>query len=476
MKKTIKYLIRTGVLALIISACQTPESLQKTVDRSVPDVYTDSGDTINSADILRDEFFADPYLQALIDSALANNQELQITLMEIQIANFEVGARQGEILPSLGIGAGAGLEKTARYTPLGANEATTDIKPGTEMPDPVPDLFVGAFASWEVDIWSKLRNSKKAAFNRYLSSIEGQNFMVTNLVSEIANTYYELLALDSQLELVRRNIEIQTNALNTARLQKASARATELAVKRFEAQLLKTKSIEYDLRQQIIETENQINFLVGRFPQPVERNPSPFLDLDLFEVQAGIPVQLLENRPDIRGAEMRLMAAQLDVKSAKAAFYPTLDINAAIGLNAYQPDLLLKTPESMLFSLAGDLAAPLINRKAIQAAFQSANARQVQSVYDYEQTLLKAYIEVFNQLAKLENLDQSYALLSEQVEALNESIDISNTLFKSARADYMEVLLTQRDALESTFELIETKKRQLNARINMYRALGGGWK
>jgi outer membrane protein TolC len=130
----------------------------------------------------------------------------------------------------------------------------------------------------------------------------------------------------------------------------------------------------------------------------------------------------------------------------------------------------------MLFSLAGNLAAPLINRKAIEAAFQSSNARQVQAVYAYEQTLLTAYIEVANQLSNLENLDQSYDLLSDQVDALTESIDISNDLFRSARADYMEVLLTQRDALESTFDLIETKKRQLNARINMYRSLGGGWK
>ncbi|MFT7241256.1 MAG: multidrug efflux system outer membrane protein [Cryomorphaceae bacterium] len=476
MKKMIKYLMRVGVLALAFSSCQTPDSLQRTVDKTVPDVYQDSGDTTNTANVIRTDFFTDPYLQALIDTALQHNQELQITLMEIQIGSFEVNARKGEYLPSVGLGAGAGLDKTARYTPLGANEATTDIRPGTEMPDPVPDYFVGAFASWEVDIWHKLRNAKKAAFSRYLSSVEGQNFMVTNLVAEIANTYYELLALDSQLEIVRRNIAIQSNALSTVRLQKQSARATELAVRRFEAQVLKTKSMEFELKQRIIETENQINFLLGRFPQRVARNPSPFLDLDLFDLQAGIPIQLLENRPDIRGAELRMEATHLDVKSAKAQFYPTLDITAAIGLNAFQPDLFLKTPESMLFSLAGNLAAPLINRKAIEAAFQSSNARQVQAVYAYEQTLLTAYIEVANQLSNLENLDQSYDLLSDQVDALTESIDISNDLFRSARADYMEVLLTQRDALESTFDLIETKKRQLNARINMYRSLGGGWK
>ena len=221
--------------------------------------------------------------------------------------------------------------------------------------------------------------------------------------------------------------------------------------------------------------ENNINFLVGRFPQRVERDPSVFENWSPDTVQSGVPSQLLENRPDIRQAEMQLEASKLDVKVARANFYPTLDLSAAIGLQAFNPSYLPTTPESMLYSLAGELTAPLINRNAIQATYNSANAKKVQAVYNYERTILNAYIEVVNQLAKIDNLEKSYELKAQQVEALTRSINISNDLFRSARADYMEVLLTQRDALESRFELVETKMKQMNAFVNMYQALGGGW-
>ncbi|MNR04754.1 Outer membrane protein OprM precursor [compost metagenome] len=190
---------------------------------------------------------------------------------------------------------------------------------------------------------------------------------------------------------------------------------------------------------------------------------------------AGVPSQLLENRPDIKKAEMDLVAAKLDVKVAKAKFYPSLGISAGIGYEAFNTKYLLTSPESLMYSLAGDLVAPLINRNAIKASYITANAKQIQAVYNYERTLVNAYIEVANQLSKIKNTEQSYNLKSKQVQALNESIKISNDLFSSARADYMEVLLTQKDALESKFELIETKKQQLSAFVNIYKALGGGW-
>jgi outer membrane protein TolC len=208
----------------------------------------------------------------------------------------------------------------------------------------------------------------------------------------------------------------------------------------------------------------------------VDRSAQNFSELVPKTVKAGIPSQLLENRPDIQQAELELAAARLDVSVAKANFYPSLDISAGVGLQAFNPSFLVKTPESMLYSLAGDLAAPLVNRNAIKATYYSANAKQIQAIYDYERTVLNAYIEVANQLSNINNLEKSYALKAQQVQALNESIEISNNLFRSARADYMEVLMTQRDALESKFELIETKKQQMNAMVNIYQALGGGWK
>ena len=300
--------------------------------------------------------------------------------------------------------------------------------------------------------------------------------MVTNLIAEIANSYYELIALDNQLEILKANIEIQKNALEIVKLQKIAAKVTELAVKKFEAEVLKNQSHVNYLMQQITIVENRINFLVGRFPQPVARNSTGFIDFSISEIQAGIPSQLLQNRTDIKKAENELIASKLDVQVARAEFFPSFMITSGIGFNAFNPKFLLKTPESMLINLAGDMVAPLINRNALKANFYTANSKQIQAIFNYERSVLNAYIEVYNGISNLENLKISFENKQNQVQTLIESVDISTTLFKSARADYMEVLMTQRDALDSKFELIEIKKQQLNAVVNLYKALGGGWR
>ncbi|RYZ40010.1 MAG: TolC family protein, partial [Sphingobacteriales bacterium] len=247
-------------------------------------------------------------------------------------------------------------------------------------------------------------------------------------------------------------------------------------VQKFQAEVLGSQSLEFDIMQQIKEAENKINFLLARFPQEIPRDKGNFLALLPRPVQSGIPSQLLANRPDIQQAELELAAAKLDVMVARAEFYPSFNISATVGLQAFNPSYLVKLPESLLFSLIGELAGPLINRNAIKAEYSKASAQQLQSLYNYERTVLNAYLEVSTQLSKIDNLGKSYALKSQQVDALTRSIDISSDLFKSARADYLEVLMTQRDALESKLELIETQKEKLNAVVSVYRDLGGGWR
>lgn len=415
-------------------------------------------------------FFTDPHLRSLIDTALENNQELNIRLQEIIIANSEIMSRRGEYLPKLGVGGRAGIEKIGRYTSQGASDEANGV------PNPLQDYGFGFSASWEVDIWKKLRNAAKAAAYRYLASIEGKNFAVTRLVAELANSYYELVALDSQLKVLKRNIGIQQDALAVVRYQKQAARVTQLAVQRFEAEVLKNRSRLFDLQQRIIQTENRINFLVGRFPQPVERSSQDFTDLVPPVMNGGVPSQLLENRPDVKQAELALEAAKLDVKVAKKRFYPSLNIDADVGYEAFNVKHLVSTPASLVYGVAGSLTAPLLNRKAIKAQYLSANAKQLQAVYNYERTLLHAFTEVVNQLAMIKNLEQSYKLESQQVDLLTDAIEVSNVLFRSARADYMEVLLTRRDALRSQMELIDTRLRQMQATVNIYQALGGGWR
>lgn len=448
----------------------------KTTNINLPKNYKTVSDSTNISTLLWRDFFKDNYLNTLIDTALENNQEMNRMIQEINISSYEVRAKKGEYLPFVSLNANSGVDKVARYTNIGAMEANTQIKPGTDMPDPLPNHMLAAQASWEVDIWRKLRNAKKSAVKKYLATIEGKNFFTTTLIAEVANSYYELLALDYQLQITENNIDLQRNALNVVKQQKEATRVTELGVKKFEAEVLKTQSKLYAIQQQITETENHINFLLGRYPQPIARGRLNINSLTTQTLPVGLPEQLLQNRPDVKKAELELQAAKIDIQVAKANFYPSLRLNASLGYQAFNPAYLLRSPESMLYTIAGDIMAPLINRNAIKATYLSANAKQIQALYNYQRTVLNAFIEVANQVAKINNLNKSYDLQSQQVQALSQSTAISGELFKSARADYMEVLMTQRDALESKYELIETKKQQLNAMVSIYQALGGGWK
>lgn len=474
--RTIRNGIGIGIMvfATTFSSCVEPIHF-KTENKATPSAYKSSSDTTNLAHIKWREFFTDSNLTSLIDLALTNNQELNIVLQEINIAKNEIRGRKGAYLPSVEGGVEAGFEKVGKYTSQGASDDHNDITEGKKVPVVLPNYLVGVNMAWEVDIWKKLRNSKSAAVSRYLGTVEGKNFTVTSLIAEIANSYYELMALDNQLENLKINIALYQNSLQIVKLEKESARVTELAVRRFEAEVLKNQSRLYQINQEIIETENRINFLVGRFPQHIPRNSQAFSSIAFDSLHVGIPVQLLSNRPDVRQAEKQLAATKLDVMATRANFYPSLMIRAGLGFQAFNPSYLMQTPESLLSMLTGSLIAPIINRNAIKAEYYSANSRQIQAVYNYERSILNAHIEVSNQLAYQGNLTKSYELKAKQVDALTQSIDISTTLFRSARADYMEVLLTQRDALESKFELIEIRKRQLHTRVNMYKALGGGW-
>lgn len=468
------YIIIGLCLIVMATSCKIPQLAKSPEMKQQPATFPMQRDTVNTGFVSWRNFFTDPHLVSLIDTALQNNQELAITLQEIEMARNDIGVRQSLLRPKVEAGGGLGIEKVGRYTSQGAGDASTDITPGKAVPDWLGDFRGAAVASWEIDIWKKLRNAKQAAVDRYLATIEGKNFLATNLIGEIAAAYYELLALDDQLNIIRQNINVQTNALEIVKAQKLSGAATDLAVKKFEAEVLSTKAMEKDVMQQIQSKENELNMLTGRYPQPIERSTEGILKTAPLNVSAGIPSQLLSNRPDIKQAELSLAAAKLDVNVAKAEFYPSFNINAGLGLQAFNPAYLVKFPESMLTSLAGEIAGPLINKAAIKAEYANANARQIQALYAYEKNILKAYTEVSTEMSNLNYYNEMYQLKSKETDTLIASVNIANDLFRSARADYLEVLLTQRDALESKLELTEIRLKSCITATKMYRALGGG--
>jgi NodT family efflux transporter outer membrane factor (OMF) lipoprotein len=334
---------------------------------------------------------------------------------------------------------------------------------------------VGFQSSWEADVWGKLRNRKKAASARFIASEKARHLIQTLIVAEVARHYYSLLALDSKLIIIRENVRLQETAVTLIAAQKAAGRATELAVKQFNAQLLNTQSLEALVLQEIIRLENELNLLLGRYPQPIARGESILKQTLPSALQTGLPTQLLTQRPDIQQAEFQLLAARLDVTAARAAFLPSFNLTAGLGLQSFSARVLFTTPTSTAYSVLGGLTAPLFNRNMIRAEYRRASATQLEAFYSYQQSILIGYQEVATQLNKIDNLQKSYQFKSQEVKTLEEGVSISKDLFVAGLASYLEVVTAQKSVLAAEFDAIDSKQLQFNATIDLYRALGGGW-
>jgi NodT family efflux transporter outer membrane factor (OMF) lipoprotein len=462
-------------IALTAWSCKSVKTTQQPPMAVLPDQYSNNSDTTNSAQVKWKSYFADQQLVAIVDSALLYNWDVLAAMQRIRAAQADVLLNKGAMLPLVTAGGSAGLNKFGDYTMDGAGNRNTEIYNGQDIPTRLPDYFVGLQTSWEVDLWGKLSSRKKAAVARFLATAEGKKVLVTNLIAEIAVNYYDLLALDEALKMITATVSLQENALEIVKIQKESAAANELAVEQFEARLLELRDMRLDVLQQISQTENRINLLSGSYPKQIGRDSSFFTRAVPFTVKLGVPAALLINRPDIRQAELELVAAKADVKAAKAAFYPSLNIGGSIGFQSYKTSLLFQSQASLAFSLLGNLSAPLLNRSAIKAAFYTADAVQLESLYNYHKTIVSGYVEVYNEMQQLKTLEQRVELKTRAATVLNRSIETSSELFRTGRANYLEVLVAQENALKSKLELINTRKNQFQSTINIYKALGGGW-
>jgi NodT family efflux transporter outer membrane factor (OMF) lipoprotein len=438
----------------------------------LPTIEANSPQT-NSSQLSLADFYTDEKLLQLLQEALTNNLELKILNQEVEIARNEVTTWRGSYWPIVNVGSRFGFERSSLFTPQGAAEDQLLTPKGGRFPEPVGTFGAGFDIFWQLDIWRQLRNARDAAIQRFIAAQERRNSFITRLVAEVAENYYHLVALDLRIATIDQVIELQEQSYRIAILNKEAGRGTELGVQRFLAEVRKNQSVKQLLQQEIIETENRINFLLNRYPQAVPRMSSQFLELDWSLLATGVPAQLLQNRPDIRQAERELIAAGLDVQVARAKFFPTVALTANVGYEAFNPKYLFQ-PEALVLSVAGNLAAPLINKAAIRAEYLTANAKQLQNLYNYQRVVLNAFTEVVNQMAMVQQFGKSVEIRKQQIRSLEASVDIATKLFQAARVEYIEVLFAQRDLLDARLELIETKKQQLTAIINLYRALGGG--
>ena len=468
-KSKLYYVITILVILMSIVACKTPQATmpKDTLKDSLPTLSKDSSVTISPA---WREFFQDPMLQKLIETALQNNQDLKITLQELAIAKSTITTKQAALLPSITANIGAGVSKVGRYTAEGAGNVGTEITPGHKIPTVIPDLAPSLQVDWTIDLWNKLNSGKKAAVERYLASEAGQRAIKSQLVADVAENYYLLLALDYKLSVMQQYISLQKDAVRIAQIQKEADADTQLAVEKFEAELAKAQADEYLLRQSIVETENNLNLLLGRFPQTIQRTKVDFLQLPMPTTAHSLSTQLLLQRPDVIQAEHQLKAAKWDVETARKEFLPSFNISAAIGLNAFNPKYLFKLPESLVFNALGGLTAPLINKKAIQANFAQADALQIEALYNYDKTLLTAFIETSTLQSKISNIKLLQQFKQKQSDALIRAVSAAQKLYLNNRATYLEVIDSERGQLDCKMELIDAKSQQLSTLIEMYSA------
>ena len=478
-----KNILILSILGLVlISGCKSLNNLPEPESSlSLPEQSSqqESDSTSTLAQIAWQNYFADPRLRALIGSALANNQDNLITLQRIKAARASLMRAKAGLLPGVSGMAGAAQRKFGEFTMDGVGNFDTNLSPELNedqlIPDPYKDFIIGANFEWEIDVWGKLRNRKRAAAARYLASEEFSKSVRTWLISEVASTYYQLLAFDAEIDILKENIRLQELALQLIIELKEGGRANQLAIDQFEALVLNSKSqLEAKLREQK-SAEYEMTRLVGTVEIPVER-----IELDSAVerkriLEVGLPAQLLQYRPDVREAELNLQATKFDVGAAKAAFYPSITLFGMAGFNAFDFTKLFFNPASTIYQFGAGLTAPIFNRRVIKTEFELARTDQQIALLEYEKRTLNAYLEVLDLVNQIQTYDNQLKLKQYEVSVLERSVDNSNTLFSVGYANYLEVINAQSRALESAIELAELKASRLQSHVQLYRALGGGW-
>ena len=466
---------------IFLSSCSAKKDLPEYQHRDVPAAFQQSLDTNTIANQTWKNFFKDEQLAKLIDTALANNPDMKQTLHRIEIAAANLRIRKRAALPNLDLSVEAGLRKYGFYTMDGIGNYDTNfsdnLKEDERLPDPLPDYFIGLRTSWELDLWGKLKNRKQAALNKFLASYEGQKLVQTELVSNVATAYFELLTLDEELEIINRNIGLQQRSLQIIEVQKSAGAATELGVQQFKAVLANSKARQQEVLQQISILENHLNFLTGTFNTSISRTQNG-LEATIMNdsLASGTPLQMLALRPDIRQAGLELIASNKEAKAAKLSFLPAVVLAPYVGLQSFDLGKLFSTPTSVAYGLLGGITAPIFSQQRLRAEYAGYTASYGIAFQEYEKVVLNAYKEVQNALKAEDFIKQKRTHITDEVDALNASVKAANDLFLAGRVTYLDILNTQRSVLDAEIKEAQVKKEQVLNHISLYKALGGGWK
>jgi multidrug efflux system outer membrane protein len=467
MIKIYRYTLIGLLLTTAVYSCKVTKPYQRPNPGNQALYRNQNGtDTITIASMHWEQLFTDTTLQGLIREGLANNLNLKTAIQKIAEAQAALIQAKGALIPSLsGNASGAHSKQSA---------AALDYPPGFNISTSTTTYQLGLSSSWEADVWGKLKSAKKAALANLLESDASKRAVQTQLIADIANNYYALLAYDKQLEFTQQALEYRKKDFETMKDLKEASVVNGAAVVQSEANRYEAEAAIPDLKRNIRETENALDLLLGRPPGPIARGK---LDQQqpVTNLQTGIPAQLLQNRPDVQQAEFAFRAAFENTNAARAYFYPQFTITASGGFS----NLTLKDffVNSVFYNIAAGLTQPIFNQGINKARLKTAQAQQMEALNSFQQSLLTAGSEVSNALYAYQTGVEKDAARTKEITALTKAVDYTEQLLRySSATNYTDVLTSEQALLAAQLSSVGDKLQQLQAIVNLYRALGGGWR
>jgi NodT family efflux transporter outer membrane factor (OMF) lipoprotein len=455
-----RYFFAFLVIMLPVTSCRMLKIGKFTVNTPDSTLYRDleTNDTSNISYLSWRKLFTDPHLQDLISTTIENNPDLQVAEARVHKAEAAFRQSRAEFLPSLDVGVNANYQSK---NPLGFG---------------VPESYqVFGSTSWEADIWGRLRSAKRASLATLLASEAYRKAVITDIVSSVAMNYYLLLSYDSQLEITKMTLEKRIQNAETMQVMKENDVITGADLVLSEANRYSAEVLIPDLEQRIFETENVLSLLMGKAPGPIERGTLDEQDLSA-ELAAGIPAQLLRNRPDVLEAEYRLRSFYENIKSARADFYPALSLTARGGFTERTLSALFGSP-FLFWNVTGSILQPVLNYGLNRQHLRSAKADYEESKASFRSILLNAGSEVVNSMKSYETATRKIELRQTQIGYLEKAVEYTNELLKySSNTSYIDVLTSEVNLLNAQLSGVSDKLQQLQAVVQLYKSLGGGWR
>lgn len=419
-------------------------------------------DSLSMGEVSWRELFSDPILKQHIDAGLQNNMDIRMALQRIEAANAYFRQGKAGYLPSLNANAQVMHQELSRNSQF-----------GSFFDGGITQYELNSTLSWEADVWGKIRSNRRASEAAYLQSVAAHQAVKSQLVAQIATTYFQLLMLDEQLSVVEQTIENRKTSLETTKALKDAGQVTAVAVKQTEAQLKNAQAIRLDLLKEILLAENTFSILLGETPHSIERGSLEEQELSVI-VQTGYPVQLLRNRPDVIAAEYGLVQAFEMTNVARSHFYPSLTLSATGGFQSLELDQWLSA-NSIFANFVAGLAQPIFNKRQVKTQYEVAKAQQEEALLNFRNTLLIAGKEVSDAYYSMETAEEKIEIKTDEFEAYNDALTYSEELLNNGLANYLEVLTARESTLNAQMSIATTQFERLQALVALYKALGGGW-